>query len=109
MKTLLLFVAILFLAGCQGKQQVETATIKASSMVCGKCAKTIEKAVSAVNGVKSVDVDVKTKIVQVRYVGSETNVGAIENAITGAGYDANDKKRDQAAYEKLDSCCKIDG
>ena len=90
------------------KQEMETATIKASSMVCGTCAKTIQKAVYRVEGVKDVNVDVKTKIVEVKFVPAQTNLATIEMAITDIGYDANDKKRNPDAYEKLDACCKID-
>ena len=110
MKTLyvLLVFGMLF-AGCEKKKQLETATIKASSMVCGSCAKTIEKAVYKVDGVKEVDVDIKSKIVQVKLVPGQTNVETVEMAISDAGYDANNRKRDAAAYDKLDACCKIDG
>ena len=96
-------------AGCQKQQQLETTSIKASSMVCGTCAKTIEKAVYRVEGVKEVNVDVKMKFVQVKFVPLQTNVGTIEQAINDAGYDANDRKRNPDAYEKLEACCKIDG
>jgi copper chaperone CopZ len=95
--------------GCMNQQGLETATVKANSMVCETCAKNVKDAVFAVEGVKSVDVDMKKKIVIVQYVPAQTNLQTLERAITDAGYDANDKKRDQAAYDKLDACCKIDG
>jgi len=99
----------LTLPACRPKEPVETASIKASSMVCGKCAKTIQKAVYGVEGVKDVDVDVEGKTVQVIYVPARTNVQTIERAISDAGYDANNLKRNPGAYEKLEACCKIDG
>ena len=77
-------------------------------MVCGKCAKTIKKAVFAVEGVKDVNVDVDRKIVEVKFVPLQTNIAMLERAITDAGYDADDKKRDPDAYDKLDECCKIE-
>ena len=101
-----LFVSIL--AGCQKQQQLETTKIKANTMVCANCAKTVKKAVYQVEGVKEVDIDVDMKTVEVKYVPLQTNTETIERAITDAGYDANDKKRDPAAYEKLDECCKMD-
>ncbi|HTK83372.1 MAG TPA: heavy-metal-associated domain-containing protein [Bacteroidota bacterium] len=100
-------VAILVFAGCQ-KSGLETTTIKANSMVCGSCAKTVKEAVYAVEGVKNVDVDLDKKIVEVKYVPAQTNLATLERAITDAGYDANDKKRDPGAYDKLEACCKID-
>jgi len=99
----------LTLPACRPKEPVETTSIKASSMVCGKCAKTIQKAVYGVEGVKEVQVDVEGKSVQVIYLPARTNVQTIEMAISDAGYDANDRKRNPDAYEKLEACCKIDG
>ena len=106
-----LFIVALSLAlpACRPKEAVETTTIRASSMVCGKCAKTIEKAVYAVEGVKEVEVDVDKKTVLVSYVPARTNVETLEMAISDAGYDANNRKRNPDAYEKLEACCKIDG
>jgi len=110
MKYLLIFLLTMFLfVGCQKQQDLQTAEIKASSMVCGTCAKNIEKAVYAVDGVKEVNVDVKTKMVEVKFVSLQTNVETLERTISEAGYDANNVKRNPDAYEKLDACCKIDG
>jgi copper ion binding protein len=94
---------------CRPAQKLETATISARSMVCGTCAKTVEKAVYRVEGVKEVNVDVKEKTVEVKFVPAQTNLETIEMAISDAGYDANNRKRNPEAYEKLQACCKIDG
>jgi copper chaperone CopZ len=109
MKNVLCFIALALLtfSGCQ-KSSLESTSIKASSMVCGSCAKTIKQAVYAVEGVKNVDVDLDKKIVEVKFVPAQTNLATLERAITDAGYDANDKKRDAGAYDKLEACCKID-
>ena len=110
MKFLFFVLIVGFLSiGCQKKAQLETTTIKLNSMVCNTCAKTINKAIYAVEGVKDVDIDVSKKIVQVKFVPVQTNLETIEMAITEAGYDADDRKRNPDAYEKLDQCCKIDG
>jgi mercuric ion binding protein len=109
MKTLL--ICLLLVAGsfgCQKQQALETTVIKANTMVCGSCVKNVEKAVSRVGGVKEVNVDLKGKTVQVKYMAGETSVPALEAAIADAGYDANDRKRSPEAYEKLDACCKSD-
>ena len=101
--------AAFFVSGCTKQDGLETATIKSASMVCGSCASNVEKAVYAVEGVKSVAVDLKQKTVEVKFVPVQTNLQTLEVAITDAGYDANERKRDPGAYEKLDACCKIDG
>jgi copper chaperone CopZ len=102
---------LLLLIGCSGGQKqppLETAVIKANTMVCGSCVKNVENAVTRVSGVKEVKVDLKGKLVEVKYVPGTTSVPALEAAITDAGYDANDRKRSPEAYEKLDACCKSD-
>lgn len=110
MKLLLtLFLPALLFAGCLKQDGLESASIAANSMVCGSCSKNVEKALYAVEGVKSVNVDLKLKMVEVKFVPDQTNLLTLERAVTDAGYDANDKKRDLGAYDKLDACCKIDG
>jgi copper chaperone CopZ len=109
MKSIFLACCIVFvLGGCRPSQKLESADIAAATMVCGKCAKTIEKAVYHVEGVKEVDVDVDKKMVHVKYVPLQTNVETLERAITDAGYDANGRKRDPDAYDKLEACCKME-
>jgi copper chaperone CopZ len=98
----------LLAGGCKGTPDTKTEVIAAKTMVCGTCEKNIKKAVYAVEGVKSVEVDLKVKTVTVQYLPEQTNLQTLERAITDAGYDANDKRRDPGAYEKLDACCKID-
>jgi copper chaperone CopZ len=98
---------ILLLASCKGKnQELATVTISTPTVICGTCEKTISKAVYRVEGVKEVHVDLEKKAVQISYVPLQTNVEFLESAITAAGYDANDKKRDPEAYEQLAPCCK---
>ncbi len=109
MKFMIVCMALILASGCESKHDLATTVIKANSMVCGSCAKNVQKAVARVEGVKEVNVDIKTKTVQVSFLPAKTDVGMIESAITGAGYDANERKRDKEAYEKLDACCKIDG
>ncbi len=107
----LLSLAIVFTliaAGCGGGSDLKTEVIAAKTMVCGMCEGNVEKAVYAVEGVKSVEVDLKGKLVTVKFSPAQTNLQTIERAITDAGYNANDKIRDPAGYEKLDACCKAD-
>ena len=101
------FLIIILSLACSKTQDLQTASIAAGSMVCESCAKTIDKALRHVDGVKEVSVDQEKKIVQVKFVPAQTNLESLEKAMTAAGYDANDRKRDAVAYEKLPSCCKI--
>ena len=85
-----------------GKNYVDIKT----SAQCGSCKSAIEKAVNNVDGVKSAELDLETKIVTVKYDVEKTNVDALKSAIVNIGYDADDVAADAKAYENLHSCCK---
>jgi len=87
----------------------EETTVNTPTIVCNTCKKNVTSALKKLDGVEKISVDLKVKKVTVTYDDTKTNVDAIENAITSAGYDANDKKADHEAYERLDDCCKIGG
>jgi periplasmic mercuric ion binding protein len=91
-----------------GDATIETTVVKVPTVVCNSCVTTITKALKKVNGVKSTKIDLAKKTATVTFASSKTSVSKIENAIAKAGYDANEVKRDPAAYEKLDGCCKTD-
>ncbi len=95
--------------GCKKKDPLEVTTIRLNSIVCKSCVKTVSTAIYRVEGVKEVNIDLKAKTAEVKFVPVQTNLETIEQAITEAGYNANDKKRNSDAYDKLDACCKIDG
>jgi mercuric ion binding protein len=112
MKNLFILTALagLIIAGCaKNRDEATTTLIRTPTMVCGNCAKTIKNAVVKLDGVEEVNADIGAKTVSVKYISSKINLESVERAITAAGYDANDKKRDPDAYEKLAKCCKIDG
>lgn len=95
-----------FLMGCAREDNLQTEIIETKTVKCGTCEKNIEKALYAVEGVKSVDVDLKEKNVRVKFLPASTNLQTLEMAISDAGYDANDRPRDPGAYEDLPACCK---
>ena len=88
-------------------KNAEHIAIKLPSMQCKICKKNIEKAVNKVPGIINVNVAVDEKMAHINYDKSKTDLSKIENAITMAGYDANDKKSDKDAYNNLDDCCKL--
>lgn len=85
----------------------EHVSINVASMQCGTCKKNIERAVKKVDGVIDVKVDKKEKVAHINFDKSKTDISKLENVITAAGYDANDKKADPEAYKNLDDCCKL--
>ncbi|MBN8585566.1 MAG: heavy-metal-associated domain-containing protein [Ignavibacteria bacterium] len=88
-------------------KNAEHVEIKLPTIQCSICKKNIEKAVNKVPGTINVKVDKDEKVAHINYDKSKTDLTKIENAITMAGYDANDKKADPTAYQNLDDCCKL--
>lgn len=77
-----------------------------TSAVCGMCKTTIEKALVALDGVKSAELDEVTKKVKVKYDESKVDAATLRQAIAAVGYDADDVPARQKAYDKLAGCCK---
>jgi copper chaperone CopZ len=103
----LLLVTGLLAWGCS-RTEAKTTDIRVETANCGMCADKIKTAASGVEGVHSVTVDLEKYIAHVTYSAGKTDIAAIENAIVKAGYAANDKPADPAAYEGLPACCKMD-
>lgn len=106
-----LFVSILNAAWSQSSK-VNTAVIKTEiacdhCSVCESCDQNIfMKIKENTKGVRSVKIDAETNTVTVKYSPNKTSLEEIENAITLAGYKANDRVPTNEAYEALDGCCK---
>lgn len=101
------------LSGCGQKQaeqpaavNFETTTISTSSIMCGMCVTTIEKAVSGVDGVENVKVDLEKKTTTVKFSKAKVDIAALEKSISEAGYDANETPRNREAHDGLPDCCK---
>ncbi len=88
---------------------VQQVDIKVPSVQCNSCVGHVEDALTAVEGVSSVKVDLSTKVAQASFDPAQTSLAALEKAIALAGYDANETKSDSAAYAALDACCKVPG
>lgn len=91
------------------KEKAEAkATIKTSAQ-CNMCKKTIEQKVMQVKGVSKATLAIGTAELKVRYNSKETNLDNIRKVIAASGYDADQVKADQAAYNNLPACCKAGG
>ncbi len=86
----------------------EVIKIKTSSQ-CGMCKEAIEKAMAFEKGVKNSELNVESKVVTIKYDATKTTPEKIRLAISKVGYDADDVKADEKAYNKLSPCCKKDG
>ena len=67
----------------------ETRVINVEGMTCGGCVKSVNSAVSQLQGVQSVDVDLEGNKASVTYDASTVAVEAIVEAIEDAGFDAS--------------------
>ena len=75
---------------------------------CDMCKARIEKAAKAVDGVASANWDKKSKMMDLAFDDSKTDVHKVEMAIAKVGHDTKMHKAKDEVYEKLTSCCKYD-
>ena len=86
--------------------QAKTETFNVSGN-CGMCKATIEKAAKAAGATYALW-DVDKKMLTVKYSSSSTSTAKIQEKIAEVGYDNVGFKGNDAAYDKLHSCCKYE-
>lgn len=107
MKTLKIFFLVLFVAiASVSFAQAKTETIKVSGE-CGMCKKKIEKAAKDA-GATFAEWSTDSKMLTVKYAGNATNTAKIEKAVAGVGYDTQNVKATDDAYNNLHECCKYE-
>ena len=74
---------------------------------CGMCKKNIEKSALAA-GATTASWDKKTKFLNISYDPAISNSVKIQTAVAAAGYDTQDFKASDSAYNKLDECCQYE-
>ena len=80
-----------------------------TSAICGMCKARIERNLAFEKGVKESTLDVKSKIVTIKYNPAKTDAAKLKANISKTGYDAEEVPADEAGYAKLPSCCKNGG
>jgi mercuric ion binding protein len=68
-----------------------------TSAICSMCKARIERNVGLSKGVKEVNLDVKSKVVTVKYNEKKTDEAAIRSVISKTGYDADQVPARQTA------------
>lgn len=101
---LLIMLLITGVSFAQGRR-LETVQIKTSAE-CDMCKKAIEKEMGFTKGVKKADLDVNSHVLTVSYNPKKVSLDEIRNSISKIGYDADDVKAQNKAYDKLPDCCK---
>ena len=94
--------------GCSVSNAKE-ANINLPTIMCGMCETNITNAVSDMEGLIKVTVDLEKKIGTVIFDADKISLAQIEAKIANTGYKANNTIADKSAYEKLPRCCKLDG
>lgn len=102
----LLFSFLLISIASFGFAQTKTETLKVSGE-CSSCKKKIESAAKKA-GASYALWDVDSKELTVKYNSTSTNTAKIQQTIASAGYDTQDYKATDAAYNKLDKCCQYE-
>ncbi len=106
---IILVAAIMFMGiNLYSQTEMKNSEIKTTAE-CQQCKDRIEKAVNKLDGIKSVDLDVDSKICKVTYNEKKVSLKEIREKITSIGYDADDEKKDMRAYKRLPKCCQLDG
>lgn len=102
----ILFFSIICFQFSSAQTTVKTETIKVNGN-CGTCKKNIENSALKA-GATMANWNKNTKFLQINYDPAVTNSTKIQTAIAAAGYDTQDIKASDSAYNQLDDCCQYD-
>ena len=75
---------------------------------CGMCENRIENAALSVDGVTAADWNKETKMMEVSFDDSNTDIHQVHMAIAAAGHDTDMHKANDEAYNNLLKCCKYE-
>ncbi|MEO7905568.1 MAG: heavy-metal-associated domain-containing protein [Saprospiraceae bacterium] len=101
----ILVMSVLHLSATDSNVKTDTFKVYGN---CGMCKRTIEKAATSVEGVKSASWDVETDIITVSYNSTVVALDDIKKAIAASGYDSDSHRAPDAVYNKLHGCCQYD-
>jgi copper chaperone CopZ len=89
-------------------EKYKTIIIKTSAQ-CEQCKERIESVLAFEKGIKSSKLDLETKQITVVFQPAKTDPETIKKTISKTGYDADDVRKDEKAYNKIPECCKLPG
>lgn len=75
---------------------------------CGMCESRIEKAAKSVDGVTAADWSKETKMIEVSFDSTKTDVHKVHMAIAKAGHDTEMHKAKDETYNALPGCCQYE-
>ena len=86
------------------RQKNEVVTIQTSA-ICGSCKARLEKALKATDGVEEAMLNLNNKKMKIKYDHSKTNADKLREVIANTGYDADNVKKNEEAFNNLPPCC----
>lgn len=97
-----------FLSATAQLKVSEKAIIKVPTLQqCDECVEKLQVKLSREEGVTTLKIDAKKKLITVTYLTDRTNKENIKAAIANLGYVADDIEAEETAYKRLPKCCKI--
>lgn len=105
MKNLILLALLFTTITTFGQNKVAKGFLEVDG-VCMMCKARIEKACLTSKGVKSVNWDVNTHVLQVIYDDRKTDLKIINQTVAAAGHDTKVITATNEAYAKVHACCK---
>lgn len=111
MKMIMMLTIIVSLSACgimNGKSSKEIITIQTNAQ-CGDCKERIEEKLNYTTGVIYGELDLDTKIVEVKYNSSKISADEVRKVISDLGYNADEVKADPNAQSALPKCCQPGG
>ena len=106
-RNFLILVTVMLTASFTSFAADKTAKFKVSGN-CGMCENRIEKAANSVEGVATAEWNKETKMMEVKFDDSKTDIDKVETAIAKVGHDTPQHKATAEVYNSLPGCCKYD-
>ncbi|MBD80972.1 MAG: ATPase [Crocinitomicaceae bacterium] len=75
---------------------------------CGMCEKTIEESLKNVRGVEKADWNKETKMIEVTFDAEVLSLKEIKQKIADVGYDTDEVRATEKAYNGLPGCCQYE-
>jgi len=90
------------------KNKTESVNILTSA-VCESCKARIEKALKSTDGVIDANLNLNNKKVKVKFNPDKITAGQIRTVIANTGYDADNVRHSETAFNNLPHCCQKAG
>lgn len=110
-----LFICFAFIAmsfstlNAQEKQPKTMEVTMQTSAQCGDCKERIEDNLNNTKGIIYSSLDMRTKILTVKYKTSKITLDEIKTVVANTGYTVDDVKANPEALNKLPECCQPGG